>query len=267
MITSRGDITMFAQDGEGNDFEMHQVRDFNMYVSLAMGATPSGHINIENYADEELEIIDIDDGHNINYAENHGDFTNVIQNFVVVFNKEFYLDYNNSLIFNAIFTQEGNRYVQNYKGYYHYNNGEWANSSYTFYYTAPLFLTNSAMYNTYNHGGNTDINFALMKDGTTPQGSEFYVLKNGTYAKTTNINISGLLPQYVRQCMQNEGVFQFVDDTQDTTWYEMILATMDAPLYYIRNLLGFELFGINLFIAFSSLMTLMLIIAIIKKVV
>lgn len=90
---------------------------------------------------------------------------------------------------------------------------------------------------------------------------------NGTYNNIGNIHITGLLPKYVRNALESYGIFQYVNDTPPTTWYEMILSTMDAPIYYLRQLLSFELFGINLFIAFSGLMTLLVVIFVIKKVI
>lgn len=191
---------------------------------------------------------------------------NFIENFVFVFNEEYFLTEEQFDIFSIFFSKSGNRYVQFYKGYYHYNNGNWVNSNYHFNYSSPLFMTNSNMFSSYQHlFEDSDVFMSI--NTTFDYSTNVYFYKDSKYLTNTNINIQGLLPRYVRDCMNYEGVFQFIDDTPNSTWYEMILSVMDAPIYFLKNLLGFELFGISLFVALGSLLTLVLILVIVKKVI
>lgn len=194
-------------------------------------------------------------------------FSYFIQNLVFSFPQEQYLTGNQIPLFNLFFSQNGNRYVQYYNGFYNFNNGNWHNTiNYQIYYPFGAFYTaQSYIFNGFK-ANNTEVTFSTYYSDLSTQ-SYVKVYDNGAYNKIGNFYIQGLMPQAVRNYLSTVGQFQYIDQTQDTTWYEMLLAVMDAPIYYLKNLFGFELFGLNLFVAFSSLLTLCLIVVIIKKVV
>lgn len=255
------EIQMFGYLSGDGDYEMHPIRQIDI---MFYKAGNNAHVRVEDRVDDYIELEDIQNNKDINYVEVYGDYNNVIQNLVINFTQENYINGLDAIIFNCIFNKSGNRYVQFYDGYYHYNNTGWYASNYEYSYDGPLFLIKNGIYNSVSHMSSVEYT-CLNIEGSTYSTLEVY--KNDTYTNVSNININGLLPKYVRDCMNSEGAFQYVNDTEPSTWYEMILSTMDAPLYYLHGLLGFELFGINLFVAFSSLLTLVLIVTVIKKVV
>lgn len=193
-------------------------------------------------------------------------FEDVFENLVISFDVEYYLTGDDLLLFDLFFSPNGNRYVQYYNGYYHYGNGTWYrnnltpfNYKYGAYYMFQSYLFDSYSYST----SNSVVSFY----SSNSSSYQFNVYNNGTYINSSNINITGLLPQVVRTNLSTVGSFRFVDDTPNSTWYEMILSVMDAPIYYLKNLLGFELFGIELFVALASLLTLVLVLVVVKKVI
>lgn len=259
---NRNDITMFGKP-TGDDYATWDLQEMEIYID----DDHTARIDFDSRNDFNWQVFDIVDSNDIAYVEYTGDFEYLTTNFVMTFNEEYYLTGVDAIIFNTLFNKSGNRYVQYYNGYYHYNNGNWFSNTYapTYYDFGALFMTQGYIFNSYSYDTSKVSYNTMYKNGTTQ--SYVVAYDNGNYTNLSNITIQGLLPVRVRQCLNSTGQFQFVNDTPNTSWYEMILATMDAPIYYLKNLLGFELFGMNLFIAFASLMTLMLIIAIIKKVV
>lgn len=205
----------------------------------------------------------------------YGNYSNqVIENFVVTFLSERTITGNAKHLFNLFFTKNGNRYVNYYNGYYHYNLSNWYNPVTNFdYQYGAYYMTDSTIYNCIAQNSPSYLNsvyyYSMYYDTQGNQyvnGGTYYYLR-GEYKPVSNIQITGLLPKMVRDSLNAEGVFQFINDTPPTTWYEMILSTMDAPLYFLTSLFSFELFGINLMLAFSGLLTLLIIIVVIKKVV
>lgn len=252
------EITMFGN--LGGDRDMYNVSS----ITLKVWKTGIARLYIEDKTDNYIELEDIVNGHEITYIEYYGNYEAPLENLVINFNEEYYLNGFEAIIFNTLFNKSGNRYVQFYNGYYHYNNTGWYNNNYDYFYSGPLFIIKNGIYNACTHMGTCQYEVLNSENSVY---SVLDVYKDGTYTNVSNININGLLPKYVRDCMNSEGTFNFINDTEPSTWYEMILSTMDAPIYYLHGLLGFELFGINLFVAFSSLLTLVLIITVIKKVI
>lgn len=229
-----------------------------------------GYIDTSWFYEEDVETID---NFNTTVISGMQTTTDFMKNLVINFNKEYYIsDPNEIAIFELFISKEGNRYTNAYNGYYHLNNGNWYTNIYSYEYRGALIITNAIMYTGISYNSWNDNQVALIsttwnfEQGTTTYNNT-NLYDNGTYSQTTNMSINGIIPYYVKQSMNAIGTFQYIDDTPPTTWYEMILSTMDAPIYYLKSLLGFELFGINLFLAFSSLLTLVVIIAVMKKVI
>lgn len=264
--TNRNDLTVF---GGMYDDEMytHDLETLKIHFTNSLSYIKCDILMDSSREEWSASLENVHGGETIDDWTEEGEFTYTAPNLVISFNIEWYLTGNDIEIFNSLFTKEGNRYVRAYNGYYHFNNGNWHNNNeYDFYYSyGAYFMFQSYIFNTLSYNSDMVQFVYLSKDNTVQSYVRPY--DHGTYTDVGNVIVNGLLPQRVRQWMNSNGVFQYVQPDNDSTWYEMILATMDAPIYYLKQLLGFELFGMNLFIAFSSLLTLVIIIAIIKKVI
>lgn len=269
-ITTHDDMYLFGNGIQTNDLYS---------IFLQYNYEGSENFEIMIYTDDSqpryTAYFTKNEATNITDLTHVGNFTQqLIENFVISFISERTISGNEMYLWNFFFTKNGNRYTQYYNGYYHYNNDNWYNPVTNFdYQYGAYYMTDSTIFNCIAQNSPSYLNsvyyYSMYYDS---EGFQYvkggvYYYKQGTYEKTTNIQITGLLPKMVRDGLNAEGVFQFVNDLEPTTWYEMILSTMDAPLYFLTSLFSFELFGINLMLAFSGLLTLLVIIVVIKKVV
>lgn len=67
--------------------------------------------------------------------------------------------------------------------------------------------------------------------------------------------------------LESVGFFGYVRDTSydNVTFKDFFFSLVDTPVYFASSLLSFELFGVNLFIALTGLLTLCCILLLIKK--
>lgn len=270
-ITTQSDMYWFGDSVQTSDlYNIYLQYNYegNEFFEIFIYTENSTQARYYAYFDKE-EATDLTDLTHI------GNFTQtIIENLVISFTSERTISGNAMYLWNFFFTKNGNRYTQYYNGYYHYNLSNWYNPVTNFdYQYGAYYMTDSTIYNCIAQNSPSYLNsvyyYSMYYDTEGHQyvnGGTYYYLR-GEYQPVSNILITGLLPKTVRDGLSAEGVFQFVNDTPPTTWYEMILSTMDAPLYFLTSLFSFELFGINLMLAFSGLLTLLIIIVVIKKVV
>ena len=228
----------------------------------------TGYYNVNtNWFDSETE--NVNELASLTPAtSNVNNYRTFIENFVIVFYSEYYIDENEYDIFNLFFSSNGNRYTQYYNGFYHYNNGNFVQSSYNFTYESPVFMVqNQLTNNLYHDGTNKVVRYFYYNYYENAQLGDVYAYNNNENQNIGNMHIQGLLPKYVRQCYDAEGIFEYITPQDDSTWYQMIMACIDAPLKYLSSMFNFELFGLSMFVALCSLMTILIVMQIIKKVI
>lgn len=173
-------------------------------------------------------------------------------------------------IFNIFYTGLGNEYNTFYDGYYTFVNN-WSNS---FYWNAQITtICDNQMhdllgregdgnglkaYSTYFEGNNYD---TIIYEGGSNNTGGYYKIKDRT------IYLSGMLPNWLYDKFDTAGTFGYIPKPVESyTFSEFFFSVMDAPIYYLWSLFNFELFGMNLFIALTSMITLCIVIIVIRKI-
>lgn len=180
--------------------------------------------------------------------------------------------------FNIFFTHDDNAYVTSYSGYYNFTNTSTINSpfnvfgGFTFNNSLYFGLTNS-LYGVFNdsfrcaHWGYPDdwtsngvVNGFYYESYDLPISSSQVVNSNFQF---NNVKLSN--DSY--DLLSTVGTWQFVRDTSydNADFYDLMFAIADTPIYFISRILSFELFGMNLFVALTGLLTVCAILVLIRK--
>lgn len=176
-----------------------------------------------------------------------------------------------SMIFDFFFTHDNNSFITSYNGYY-----TWGNAT---RYIQPVTCFGSSLFGsslyydliTPDQNGSTswDTVYYLSVDYISNDYT-VYVL-DGTALPLQNYNKSWLvnwkMSYDTKTKLELYGVFQYVPDHtyDDVTFKDFFFSIVDTPVYFVSSILSFELFGVNLFIALSGLLTLCVILVLIKK--
>lgn len=196
------------------------------------------------------------------------------RDFIFTYCDSLYLYDSQKTAFNYIFTHDDNSYVTTYNGYYNFN--------------ANLSSFNSRFY----VGGTVTFDFAIGYDLTNfshesyQNGDTFEILKfdnidnvyyttSYTVPLTLNVDVTNS-NLYLNGCkisnshklyLETIGIFAYVRDTtyDDADFHDLLFSVMDSPVYFLSRLMSFELFGINLFVAFTGLLTFCVILILIRK--
>lgn len=230
---------------------------FNNYISPTCGL--------------EFDYYDYD-GHldSIYYLITEGDINDVLPAgyLDIFFNvlPTYSLDSTKLSLFNSLFTHDDNEYVVSYNGYY------------SFFTTGGFSLSQNV-----DIGGsiNAGVNGIYFSYSVYPQGNVYYtsyeyydtltqryLVTGDAFTPVTNLIINGKMTYASYVALSNVGVFAYVRDSSydNTDFHDLLFTIMDTPVYLISRLFNFELFGMNLFIAFSGLLTLAVVIMIIRKI-
>lgn len=185
----------------------------------------------------------------------------------------YYLESQYVDLFNEIFISQDNAYTISYTGYYNFRNGLNSIGSQvgTFGY---MNFDNRIFFgftnDLYLEVDSNKLYFAYYNNEVNEYNLDTYNLPfNNDVTLSKNILMSGVkmpLSSYTR--LSQVGVFTYVrDNTYDDTDFEGLLFTIaDTPVYFLSQFLSFELFGMNLFIALSGLITVLVVIYIVKKI-
>lgn len=254
----------------------YQATQIQFFWSMDYPPYYSYHIeaNVYDWYDDESSTITIT---STNTNEGVEDFIYLrnynidIQEFIVYFPGRFYYEDSRKETFSTFFTNANNEYISSYTGYFNFMttyNGSEIDVRGNFIIDNQLYFE---LFDRYD-SGELWARFYSTDDHGQPINKQrrIFGTANGTRVTPKDKNIYMNIPKFPesqKEQFEQIGVFQYIQDHHDTTWYEMILSTMDAPIYYLTSLMNFELFGINLFIAFSSILTLVIIITVIKKVI
>lgn len=183
------------------------------------------------------------------------------------------LSSNGAKCFDALFTHYDNAYTTTYNGYIHFMNSN------TFSYPFTAFGTeiiDTAMY--------YDLLVPMQPSGTylnntiIVQKSNYYTYDFIFYE---DVSYQVPLPSYNRDWLtgnykmsltskRNLGYIAYYGYVRDTsfdnaTFKDFFFSLVDTPVYFASSLLSFELFGVNLFVALTGLLTLCCILLLIKK--
>lgn len=243
----------------------------NLRLSYSFTNPPTSSLSIAGnvydwYNDENINISYGASNTTGNYQElKYYDSSNIL-GLILYFPSSFYYQSSRNNAFKDFFTRENNEFIESYSGYFsfalNYTNSVIIDVRGSFlidnnlYYEIYDYEHDEmwARYVSYNNENEITKNKCFMADDIAPQNRNIYM------------NVPKI-PKAIKQQFETFGVFDYVEQHVPTSWYDMILSTMDAPIYYLTSMMNFELFGINLFMAFSSILTLVIIVAVIKKVI
>lgn len=179
---------------------------------------------------------------------------------IIYFDNPLYVGADIFTLFTSLFTGFGNSYCTYYEGYFTYNVPlALYECNYQVYGS---MLSNGNVYN-FLQGTNTSVQTSL----TTPNANfHNMVIDNNKVVNQPFIYISGtLISNFAYSCMSGSGVFNYVYEPVQYTFGEMIFSIIDAPIYMLSQFFNFELFGIQLYVAFCSILTLIIILCLVRK--
>lgn len=182
-----------------------------------------------------------------------------LNNLIIYFTERFYLEKNAYNLFMCMFTQEGNAEVVNYNGYYSFlNNLNGVNEN---WYLYGHITANNNLYNyiCYIEGDSwANLNGEYQEDIV-----DNYKLIGSRLVLMNNV----LIPKAMQQMMLNTGAFTYVYEPVQYTFADMIFNVVDAPIYMLSQLFSFKLFGVELYVAFTGVLTLLLMMFLVRKMI
>lgn len=172
-------------------------------------------------------------------------------------------------VFNMLFTRDDNTYMRSYSGYFTFTNGGVLlnSNNYVIFGTNTLSNQISFIFDFYSENNSyiTSIQ-RLTYDvyGQKYQVSNFYINQrssNLVYFDNVKMSISTYTA-----LNGTLGVFTYIPTGESSSFEDLLFTIADTPIYFISRLLDFEMFGMNLYIALSGLLTLLVVIFIIRKI-
>lgn len=242
------------------------IREFSIYVAMDEIDT-YGLFNFSISLGEE-EIYQ----NNVSTGDHLGEFDITTRNCIVYFPVSYYVDMDTYHAFTSLFTGVGNDYISLYSGYYSFVNA----SYHVNYELMGNVMNNNSLYNmvTYTgleNGYNAPVNCSCsLVDYDDFYGGTLYsdVITNGKFSGDKRLLFDNvLIPNYIKTYMQNSGVFAYQYDSVDFDFGDMVFSVMDAPVYMLSQLFSFELFGIQFYVAFMGIVTIVLICFVLKKII
>lgn len=185
------------------------------------------------------------------------------KNLVIYFEGSYFIADSSYSMFLSLFTPSGNSYVRYYVGYYSYATNLLSSNSEFILYGS--FLVNNSLYNYFyrNNGNSFAMNYLA-----AGENNRVDIVTSGNLQVANNFYLDGvLIPTDVYTQMTNVGVFGYQRDNSfdNTTFKDLLFSIMDTPIYFMTRLLSFELFGVNMFVAFTGLLTICVILVLIRK--
>ena len=184
---------------------------------------------------------------------------------ILFFPSQFNVTADGFRLFNTFFTQEGNDYVNSYSGWYTITNPQ---------YTSDIKLNGffNVSNNLYNEIEFVEHNFrAWYRDEYSYDYSgDSYVdvIVNSKLKVSSLIYFDNvLIPNYLDYNFRQVGTFSYLYTPVEYTFGDMIFSVVDAPIYMLSQLFSFELFGLQFYVGFVGVVTLLLICILIKKLV
>lgn len=246
----------------------YQVNE--MKFNYSFQNAPNYVINIQTtiydwYEDETTTVTWTSSGTNgeFNKLENYNIY---FKEMILYFPSSFYYTESRDNAFFYFFTTQNNNYITSYNGYFNFA----LNYTGTNLDLKGNFIIDNSMYFEIwdKDTGDMYANYNFYNEGNTITKHK-RIFGTNIAPKNRNIFMQiQKIPNSQKQQLEQFGVFAYVQPVQDeTTFSGFFFSIMDAPIYYLSSLFSFELFGVNMFMALTSLLTLMILIIVIKKVV
>lgn len=226
----RIDITYYSEDDDTTRTEV-----------WTSSGTNGGYTYLSNYSTEFKEMI-------------------------LYFPSTFYYTETRNNAFSNFFTTLNNAYITSYNGYFNFA----LNYSSTDLDLRGTFIIDNNLYYEVLDRDNGNL-YGYYYDYV--EGNRVFKYKRifGSNVAPKNRNIFmqvSKLPNSQRDMLNQVGVFAYVQpEVQSYTFGEFFFSILDAPIYYLSSLFSFELFGVNMFMALTSLLTLAILVLVIKKVI
>lgn len=119
-------------------------------------------------------------------------------------------------------------------------------------------------YDDLKHEYTITLNVATYTYNASTNEFENFTWLNNNY-RQIYLGTSKLVSQAEYNWFNSNGVFEYLEEISNSEFADIFFALVDSQVYYIKSLLSYELFGINLFSAFTSILTLSLVVLLIKK--
>lgn len=184
---------------------------------------------------------------------------------VLFFPAQFNVTADGYRLFTTFFTSEGNNWVTNYSGWYTITNPQ---------YTSDIKL--NGFFNISNNLYN-EIEFVNHNFRAWYRDEYSYDYSGDSYVDVivdSKLKVSSLLyfdnvliPNYLNYNFRQVGTFSYQYTPVEYTFGDMIFSVIDAPIYMLSQLFSFELFGLQFYVGFIGVVTLLLICIIVKKLV
>lgn len=168
-------------------------------------------------------------------------------------------------LFNTFFTGDGNEWVDRYSGWYTITNPQ---------YTSNIKLNGffNVDNNIYNEIEFVDHNFTAYYHDE--YSYDYYGASKVDVIVNSQLKVSSLLyfdsvliPSYLDYNFRQVGTFSYQYTPVEYTFGDMIFSVVDAPIYMLSQLFSFELFGIQFYVGFMGVVTLLLICILVKKLI
>lgn len=252
-----GDIYYFYYDSYNDYSDYIAVRQLYFIPTLNNGFIRVRlHINLGEYTVD----------YNIRNDAFIDDLPDDMSNGILYFTKPYTLDYDTWYLFNTFYSTAPNDYVNYYNGYYTLlSSGINVDTKWqVFGYCS---VNNNLCYRVDFYQGEcygTGIDYSSQSGVFSTD-----VVERGAIVGDTRILLNGVLinKYHTLPEMQRTGVFQFVQDSTTYEFKDIMISIADVPIRILTGLLSFQLFGIELYVAFMGVLTLVLIGIIIRKLV
>lgn len=207
-----------------------------------------------------------------NSGGTNGDFTSLVNynnNFkelILYFPSTFYYTESRDNAFFYFFTSFNNAYITSYNGYYNFVLQYGGDSIDV---RGNFIIDNKIYFELWDvDSGDLYANY-YSYEGTEQVTKMRRIFSSNNAPKNRNVYFNiPKLPNSQKSKFEQFGVFSYVQPpTEQYTFSEFFFSIIDSPVYYLTQLFNFDVFGLNMFVAFASMITLCLIIIILKKVI
>ena len=230
---------------------------YNFYVNADLTLTfadPQDDYNYDIMLVSSNEVM----GYNIS------DFTTAIaKRTCVYFTDSVYLNGFWKYVLNTFFSKVPNRYWTSYTGWYTFNN---VINNNTGVFVGSI-MANNTLYNGLAWSGGNYVVADLTSVSTNYIYKDLYT--NGSwFLDSRRVYLSGvLIPLDVYSQMSANGIFDFIPSVERYDLTELIFAVVDSPIKMLTDLFNVELLGVQFYVAFMGIVSIVLICFILRKII
>lgn len=194
----------------------------------------------------------------------HDDIGNIVLYFTTTVTVGTSQPQNDYDFFSRIFTKTGNPLVEYYNGWYTFTS--------TPNYSFQLFGTinaNNSLYNYIERNSSFEVVSKYYPPLVTADNVTSYTLYgSSTWNTQQAVYLTYvLIPSNVYGQMSSDGTFNFIPPATTSEFKDLMFAIADTPFKMLADMFHFELLGIDLGIALLSILTLLLVVVVLKKII